>query len=86
MNIDEVESGKGLRFLPCKSPYEIFSYPGTRHEIKQRRVRARRERNKRFEEKLKNLFPNGRVSLVIRGQRNYYRVVISEKDFIPWQL
>lgn len=47
MNIDEVESGKGLRFLPsektCKSPDEVFNYPGTRHELQQRRVRARRK-------------------------------------------
>lgn len=141
MNIDEVESGKGLRFLPSghwtqdvvdkikklnkeffdeeipeeitvEYTEEVVRYakkhgikpidgcyylllpPNNKHikhglsrwHYQQRRVRARRERNKRFEEKLKNLFPNGRVSLVIRGQRNYYRVVISEKDFIPWQL
>lgn len=85
MNIDEVESGKGLRFLPCKSPYEIFSYPGTRHEIKQRRVRARREAFQSGVALIKRAIPEA-VVVKRRTKRPGTLFMIGESALKEWQL
>ena len=110
MNIDEVESGKGLRFLPsghwtqdvvdkikesnslcekaCKSPDEIFNYPGTKHELQQRRVRARREKHQERIDQIKRSLPN---VVVLRRDRKIrfgkvIKFTISEEVLKPWQL
>lgn len=78
MNIDEVESGKGLRFLPCKSPKETFSYPGTRHELQQRRVRARRERHQKRIDQILRAHPYGKVVSIKERGRKVIGVLLNE--------
>lgn len=89
MNIDEVESEKGLRFLsndkPCKSPDEIFNYPGTRHELQQRRVRARREAFQSGIALIKRAIPEA-VVVKRRMNRPGTLFMIGEGALKEWQL
>jgi hypothetical protein len=87
MNIDEIESGKGLRFLPnpMKSPSEVFSFPGTPYEVKQRRVRARRERFKEGIELINRAIP-GSVFVKKRMRSPGSLFIIDESSIKQWQL
>lgn len=83
MNIDEVESGKGLRFLPsekaCKSPDEIFNYPGTKHELQQRRVRARREKAQARIKRFLLIYPQAKKVMSTKiGRRNFIRIYVKD--------